>query len=115
MTKIAAAEVKTATTSGYTRFQFENAAGKKLKIAETGVTTTGNCTLENEEESTVETGLGGAESKVTYWALLGGAAKATPGNEEGYCFAWGSCTSTGIGPTQTPVKIAIGKLKVELI
>jgi hypothetical protein len=97
---------KECTVTGYSRFQITNGAGKKLAFSESGA---GVGIVENSEEWTVQTGLSGAGQAITYWAVVSGAT-----GEEGKVISWGSCTSTEISGTQTPVKVASGKYKVEL-
>lgn len=96
---------KECTVTGYARFQITNGAGKKVSFSESA----GLGIIENSEEWTVQTGLSGANQAITYWATVSGAT-----GEEGKPIAWGSCTSTEIGGTGTPVKVASGKYKVEL-
>lgn len=96
---------KECTVTGYTRFQITNAVGKKLKFSESA----GKGIVENEGEWEIESGLSGANQAITFWATVTGAA-----GEEGKPISWGSCTSTEIGGTGTPVKVASGKYKVEL-
>lgn len=99
---------KECTVTGYARFQITNAAGKKLKFGESG-SSEYKGTVENEGEWEIQSGLSGANQAITYWATVSGAT-----GEEGKPIAWGSCTSTEIGGTGTPVKVASGKYKVEL-
>jgi alpha-tubulin suppressor-like RCC1 family protein len=91
---------KECTVTGYARFQITNGAGKKVAFSESA----GKGIIENSEEWTVQTGLSGANQAITYWATVTGAA-----GEEGKPIDWGSTTSTEIGGTGTPVKVASGK------
>ncbi len=99
---------KECTVTGYTRFHITNGAGKKLAFGEVG-SGEYRSYVENSEEWEIESGLSGANQAITYWAVVSGAS-----GEEGKVIAWGSCTSTEIGGTGTPVKVASGKYKVEL-
>jgi len=99
---------KECTVTGYARFQITNGAGKKLKFGETGASEDSGY-VENEGEWESESGLSSANQAITYWATVTGAT-----GEEGKPIAWGSCTSTEIGGTGTPVKVATGKYKVTL-
>ena len=96
---------KECTVTNYARFQITNGAGKKLKFTESA----GKGVVENEGEWEIQSGLTGAGQAITYWATVTGAT-----GTEGKPIAWGSCTSTEISGTQTPVKVAAGKYKVEL-
>lgn len=99
---------KECTVTGYTRFHITNGAGKKLTFGEVG-SGEYRSYVENAEEWEIQSGLSGTNQEITYWAVVSGAS-----GEEGKVIAWGSCTGTSIGGTGTPVKVAAGKLKVEL-
>ena len=94
--------------TNYARFQITNGVGKKLKFGETGSSEYAGY-VENEGEWEIQSGLTGSNEAITYWATVTGAS-----GEEGKPIAWGSCTSTEIGGTGTPVKVASGKYLVKL-
>lgn len=96
---------KETTVTGYSRYKYSGASGKKLTFSESGA----KGVAENESENEVASGLSGTNQEITYWALMSGEK-----GEEGKVIAWGSCTGTSIGGTGTPVKVAAGKLKLEL-
>jgi hypothetical protein len=96
---------KECTVTGYARFKVEKTAGHELAFSESAA----KGILENSAEWEIESGLSGAGQAITYWALVQESS-----GESGKVISWGSCTSTEISGTQTPVKVASGKLKVEL-